>query len=164
MPTLLTSLDKNTLTALDQILHVRDEKASGTQGGPSVAGANIRVLNTVVRNTIPGASLASNQITLPAGTYTCTASAPFFQGNGGRIRLVNVTDSSVLILGLDTYADSTVSVAIHCPLFGVFTLASPKVINLTHQIELAKTTNGLGVYTSDTFVQVFASVFITKIA
>ena len=51
-------------------LHVRDEKAANTPGGTFTASAwQKRDLNTVKTNQISGASLASNQITLPAGTY-----------------------------------------------------------------------------------------------
>lgn len=49
--------------------------ASGTSGGTSVAGAMTqRTLNTTVVNTITGASLSANDITLPAGKYLITAS------------------------------------------------------------------------------------------
>ncbi len=36
---------------------------------PSVGGWHTRNLNTVRENTTAGASIASNQITIPAGTY-----------------------------------------------------------------------------------------------
>ena len=49
-----------------QLLHVRDEKANGTAGGTNIAGVNIRDLNTIKTNEITGASVSSNQITLPA--------------------------------------------------------------------------------------------------
>ncbi|CAN7624646.1 hypothetical protein LJR232_004558 [Aquipseudomonas alcaligenes] len=46
-----------------------DEKMPGTHGGSAVAGVNTRTLNTVRYNTIPGASLVNNQISLPPGKY-----------------------------------------------------------------------------------------------
>ncbi|MDN4144575.1 hypothetical protein QYE80_06245 [Pseudomonas tohonis] len=51
------------------VLIVADEKMPGTNGGSAIAGVNNRTLNTVRYNTIPGASLASNQISLPPGKY-----------------------------------------------------------------------------------------------
>lgn len=139
-------------------MHVRDEKASGTAGGSSVAGNQIRTLNTVVTNTITGASLASNEITLPAGTYRITAIAPCFVGSRNRIRLLNVTDTTVAILGIASNAANPE--AAH--LFGRITITSAKAFNITHYQETASATNGLGVATSDTFVEVYASVMIWK--
>lgn len=47
-----------------------DQKANGTAGGTASTGAwTTRTINTSVSNTITGVSLASNQITLPVGTY-----------------------------------------------------------------------------------------------
>lgn len=47
-----------------------DQKANGTAGGTASTGAwTPRTINTSVSNTITGVSLASNQITLPVGTY-----------------------------------------------------------------------------------------------
>jgi hypothetical protein len=52
------------------LLHVRDEKSNGTAGGGSTSGSyETRTLNTVMTNEVSGASLTSNQIILPSGTY-----------------------------------------------------------------------------------------------
>jgi hypothetical protein len=77
-------------------LHVRDEKSTGTNGGGSTAATvHTRTLNTVVINRISGASLASDQVTLPAGTYRVQASCPTASGAGSnRAQLYNVTDAS----------------------------------------------------------------------
>jgi hypothetical protein len=54
-----------------QIIHLQDQKPNGTGGGASTAGipGQIRTLNTVIKNTITGASLAANIVTLPKGSY-----------------------------------------------------------------------------------------------
>ena len=58
-----------------QLFHVRDEKSSGTSGGNFSSGSYVtRTLNTSLTNEISGASLSSNQITLPSGTYYIQAS------------------------------------------------------------------------------------------
>ena len=55
---------------LAPLLHVREEQANTTEGGGSTGGTqHVRVLNTVVENQIEGASLATNQVRLTAGTY-----------------------------------------------------------------------------------------------
>lgn len=86
---------------------VVDEKAAGTDGGNSTSGSWMtRTLNTVKFNTISGASLSRNQVTLPAGTYKITASAPVYQALQHIIRVYNVTDSATAISGLSDYAYS----------------------------------------------------------
>ena len=147
----------------DQVLHVRDEKPTATDGGDSVAGNQVRVLNTVVRNTIVGASLATNQITLPAGKYSIVASAPNHLGDRHRIRLVNVTDSTVILAGTSEFASNASNGTTDSLLTGIFTLTATKALNITHYVLTAQSGNGLGVYTNDTFVSVYTSVYITKI-
>ena len=160
--TIITTATPNALTNLDQILHVRDEKPSTTTGGSSVAGNQVRTLNTVVSNTITGASLAANQITLPAGIYTVLATAPTYRSDRHRIRLVNVTDALVLLLGTSEYTTSS-EVQTRSIIDGKFTLGASKVLNITHATANAQVTFGLGVDANDTFAEVYTSVFITKI-
>jgi hypothetical protein len=151
------------VAAVGSVLHVRDEKPNNTAGGTASTGDNVRVLNTVVTNTITGASLASNQITLPAGTYTISASAPGNYPGQHRARLVNVTDSVVLLLGTNAFTNSGTDYAQTNSLInGTFTLAASKALNITQYF----TTGGsgkLGAQINDTFVAVFTNVFITKI-
>ncbi|MRV72577.1 hypothetical protein GJ700_12750 [Duganella sp. FT92W] len=85
-------------------MYVRDEKAQGTYGGNTTgAGYYDRTLNTVVVNTIPAASLSSNQITLPPGTYDFEIITPFYSTTAGsyvfRANLYNVTDSAIVAYG-----------------------------------------------------------------
>lgn len=152
-----------TLGALNlQFMHVRDEKASGTQGGSSISGSQIRTLNTVVVNTITGATLATNQVTLPAGTYRIFASAPAFVANRHRLRLVNVTDATVAILGKSAYTGNTDIVSTDAIVNGRIVITGTKAFNLTHYINTAQTATGLGVDISDTFVEVYADLMIWK--
>jgi hypothetical protein len=144
------------------VIHVRDEKATATNGGASsTATHHIRTLNTVVTNTISGASLASNKITLPAGTYNIRASAPALAAGLHRIRLVNVTDSTVVLLGSSAYNDGPNYIETHSFISGQFTLAGTKDLNITHYIQVADS-DGLGKAVNDTFVNVYTSVFIEK--
>lgn len=61
---------------INKVLIVSDTKATTTPGGTVSVGWQYRTLNTVEHNTITGASLALNEITLPAGTYLIEARAP----------------------------------------------------------------------------------------
>jgi hypothetical protein len=81
------------------IMILQDLKAPGVNGGNSLAGNNIRQLNTVVSNTIVGASLFNNQFTLPAGRFYLRASAPAFEVNVHQVSLINAVNGTVLAFG-----------------------------------------------------------------
>ena len=73
--------------------HWREQQTAGTAGGTFTAGAwRTRGLATEVTNTISGASLAANQITLAAGTYDIDAHAVAFRVDGHVAKLYNITD------------------------------------------------------------------------
>ena len=149
-----------------KLLHVRDEKSATTNGGDASAGTdNIRVLNTVVTNEITGASLASNQITLPAGTYYCDATAPVFSVNMHRAFLYNVTDSSVTLLGIPQYATSFSALGgNNSVVMGRFTISGEKVFEIRHRTESAKATNGLGNDMNDGRLSIYTTVVIRKVS
>lgn len=142
---------------------VRDEKAVNTAGGSSVAGNQTRTLNTVLANTISGASLASNIITLPPGTYRISARAPYF-GNSHKIYLYDSTAGTVIddgttengLLGaadpITTWSALTVRV----------TFTGVKGIKITHDTETAIATIGLGQATSFGTKSVYTSIEIIK--
>lgn len=143
---------------------VRDEKTAGTAGGASIAGNQTRNLNTVSANTITGASLASNQVTLPAGTYRVRASAPAGVG-AHRAYLFNVTDGVNQVIG--TTENGLTGVPTDPPysrswVEGRFTIAAAKVFELRHFTGEARATDGLGVGCSDTRVEVYSSAEFIK--
>ena len=166
VPKKMTLTNLKTVLGIPQLLHVRDEKASGTDGGASATATwNQRDLNTVMTNEISGASLASDQIILPAGTYEITATAPAFLVSRHKLRLRNITDTSTELVGQSTYAvvtSSLVSNVAH--IFGRFTLAGTKTLELQHYTELEKVANGLGVSTAASVTEVYADVQIRKVA
>ena len=83
-----------------------------TEGGTSVDGTwTQRDINTEVVNNITGASLASDTITLGAGTYRFYASSPAYDAGQNQIRLYNTTDAEITQLGCcaKTMTDGTQS-------------------------------------------------------
>jgi hypothetical protein len=151
------------ISDLSQILYVRDEKSTGTQGGASSAGNNTRVLNTQVTNTISGASLASNQITLPAGTYQVHFSAPCLGGQNNRAKLYNVTDSSNALIGESAFSNAANVNSASSTGKGIITISGTKVFELRHYILTATATFGLGGAAGDGLTEIYASVFVQKI-
>jgi hypothetical protein len=123
-----------------------DEQASGVTGGVLTAGSwQTRVLNTVRKNNISGASLASNQITLSAGTYSVIASAPAYDVGRHQVKLRNITDSSDTLLGTSEFSFASDDVSNRSMIIGSFTIAASKVFELQHQGENTTNVHGLGV-------------------
>ena len=148
-----------------QLIHVQDQKASGTSGGNSVVGYQFRDLNTIVTNEITGASLASNAITLPAGTYYIEASAPAYRLNQSRISLYNNTTSNTILLGKSGYSANTDQGHIVTDMKGRFTLASTAAVKIRQYV----TTDGLqssdlGVAIADGSINIYTEVLIWRIA
>lgn len=138
---------------------VRDEKAQNTSGGNSTIGTATRTLNTVAANTISGASLASNQITLPAGAYRVRATAPAHNVDAHRAYLFNVTDAANVILG--TSENGGAAFVTRSEVNGRFVLAGTKVLELRHYTGTAGT-DGYGVPVNSGGVEVYAEVEIVK--
>ena len=123
-----------------QLLHVRDEKGQDTNGGQNSAGVNTRTLNTVKTNEITGASLSSNQITLPAGTYYIEATAPSYRADRHVGYLYNTTDSSITIQGIPAFGDDTNgTVSSFSLMTGRFTISAQKVFEFRHWIQTVGT-------------------------
>ena len=138
-----------------QLLHVRDEKAQGTDGGGSGNGVLTRDLNTVKVNEITGASLSSNQITLPSGTYYVEGMTSAFVPSDTQLYLYNVTDSSFEVDGL--------SLTNNVPLMsGRFTISAQKVFEIRYNSSNGEPT-GRG-RNSNESTEVYTDVKIWKVA
>jgi hypothetical protein len=116
------------------------------------------VLNTVVNNTIYGASLASNQITLPAGTYRIKARAPVGSIDGNQAVFFNVTDTTSYFGSSNDGLSGVQSWSlVDCR----FTIASAKVFELRHWTNVA-VASGLGYNASAGNTEVYSQVEIIK--
>ncbi len=113
---------------------VNDTEPAGTQGAVPTAGYNQRVLNTVLYNTIPGASLASNTVTLPAGTYFIEASAPAYICSSHKLALYNATASTYLLTGTSEQSTISQNVTTRSFVRGRITLSVTSNIYLNHYI------------------------------
>ncbi|MFC5551753.1 hypothetical protein [Massilia aerilata] len=78
-------------------IYVREEYASGANA-PAYTNGQIRALNTVAINTIPGASLSGGVLTLPAGTYDFDGNA-WSGASNHRVYVRNITDSTPIAVG-----------------------------------------------------------------
>lgn len=141
-------------------LHVQDQKSSGTGAGAATADAwNTRDLTTVVgANTVPGSSLSSNQIVLPAGTYEVQGTAPATACQH-RLALYNVTDSATALAGSNAGFSAT-PYPDPATLRGRITIAATKTFEVRHYIVGSAS---LGSALSNGEPEVYANVEIWKI-
>jgi len=147
------------------LLHVQDQKTSGTNGGSSVSGTQTRTLNTVVTNEISGASLSSNQITLPAGTYEILASAPAWATGASQVYLYDTTGIATLLVGTTEFTSGGTPLAqTRSFVTGRFTLSTSSVLELRHYTSSANAADGLGVAASSGQGEVYSDVQIRKVS
>lgn len=118
------------------MIHVEDRKASGgTTPATTASGNVIRVLNTVVLNEITGASLASNAVTLPAGSYQYEARAPAYAVGRHKIYLRNETAAAAIKHGSGAYNTPASGVQTDSEVSGKFTLAVTSAVAIYHFTE-----------------------------
>jgi hypothetical protein len=140
-----------------------DTKTMTSTSGTFTNGAfRTRDLQTTQINSISGASLASNQITLPAGTYYINAYAGAFGVNSHICRLQNITDSTEAILGLNAYNSTSTLNGNFSFLQGQITIAGTKVFELQHRCGSTRATDGFGT-ANNFYTEVYASIAIQKI-
>lgn len=143
---------------------VEEQQASGTNGGTFTSGAwRTRALNTLVRNANSIASLASNQITLPAGTYYFKYAATAFSVDDHQAKISNVTDSTDVSFGIASYARAASAGASNSEGSGVVTITASKTFALQHQCATTASGNGLGVG-ANFGLEVFSRLEITRLA
>jgi len=133
--------------SLNDYILIQDQKASGTNGGTFTSGAfQTRDLNTEVSDSGGHASLASNQITLSAGTYVFHVVSPAFYVQANRAAFYNVTDATYVAYGTNEYAGRGTPdiVTVKSLVFGEFTITSPKVFEVRHRCLTTYATSGYG--------------------
>lgn len=126
---------------------IRDEKASGTHGGTFTSGAKrTRDLNTEVADTGNNASVASNQITLAAGTYDVWGAVPGTYCGAHRAYLQNITAGTTLLEGTSakSSASETDVSTTNSILEGPITLAVSSVLEVQQRCATTRATDGFG--------------------
>lgn len=146
-----------------------ERKATGLGGGANVAGNQDRILNTTEYNDIAGASLGTNQFTLPAGSYEIDARCPTRNTGESRITLLNVTDSTAAIQGGNALAPVDQGTQVDVVLSGKIVITSPKKFKIQQYTRAAHSTgiNGLelGYPTSIAgTMEIYSEIKIRKVA
>lgn len=145
--TVVASLEeKLMLVYVDDYVCVRDVKAQNTPGGDFASGAwRTRDINEELADAAAICDINSNQITLSPGTYTCHIAAVANRCSATQVRLYNITDAAVLLLGLNSYHDSSGHYSWPDILTGPFTLTATKVLEVQHRCQTTRNVDGFGV-------------------
>jgi hypothetical protein len=107
------------------------QEPSGTHGGTFTAGDwRTRPLNVKLWDADDTYTLASNQVTLPAGVYHVRAMAAAYAVQHNRLRLRDVTNGVTLLEGLTLYSAYDVGLA---TLEGTFELEVEAALELQHR-------------------------------
>lgn len=144
---------------------INHTEPAGTGGGATVnLTQNVTGLNTVVQNTIPGASLAATQVTLPAGRYRVIGFHVVNQSAETKLRWRNLTAGNNAIDGMSGFSatpnsSSTVPVIIA----GEFTITVESVFELQLYTE-AGDAQGAGRPTDNGDPELYAYVQIEQLA
>lgn len=154
----------------------RELQSSGTNGHAGAtfsAGSWVtRILNNT--DTSPGQyatlNTSTNTVTLPAGTYLIYAGAPAYGVDGHKLRLFNVTTSTVMLVGTSARAPNilglltAVTVQERSYISGVITItAATEVIRLEHRCTTSRTNDGFGLATGFATSEVYTELEITRI-
>jgi len=160
----IAALESTAQAFQNSLIHVRDQKNQGINGGTFSTGDwRTRDFTTVLTNEITGASLVGNQIRLPAGTYYCECSAPAFRVSRHKTRLFNDNDNTVVLTGSTEFVDESASYAqTRSIVKGRFTLAATKDLELQHRCASSQGTNGFGLASSFA-TEVYAEALFWKI-
>jgi hypothetical protein len=146
-------------------LLVVDEKASGVGGGTCTSGSFMtRTLNTVRFNNIGGASLASSQLTLPAGTYQIRASAPAYYTGRHQALLYDVTNAVNLVIGTGAISNNAAGGDQGLSFIeGSITLSGTTVLEIRHRCLTTSATTGFGVGAGFGVAEVYTQLYVKKV-
>jgi hypothetical protein len=141
---------------------VTDRRAAGGDGGTATAGAwTQREINTEEHNSIVGASLATDTVTLPAGTYSIRGFAVLY-GNCRRAHNRLEFAASGTIISSSAYASSYGQV--HTTVFNdVITLAAEDTFDLEYYVATTVATYGVGIGADTAEDDIYSTIEITKL-
>lgn len=151
----------------NDIMIVQHALGAGSSGGTFTASSwQTKVLNTVDQNSITGASLASNQITLPAGDFEVETLMVGYNVLKFASRFRNVTDGATVINGSLSFSNGSAPTNNTSHGIGKFTIAASKDFELQGYCQSSQSSNGYGNgagFSGHSENEIFAYVVIKKV-
>ncbi|MCD8350089.1 MAG: tail fiber protein [Planctomycetaceae bacterium] len=166
MGTIRNEVVQNVDSRLGQILHVQERQPNNVNGGTFTAGAwRTRNLNTLISNTIAGASFDPNssQIILPAGTYWLYGAGCGYTVDRHKVTIHDVIASKELLLGTSEVSGTTVASTAFSTAKGYVVLPSQTRIELRHYCQVSRATTGFGLANNFGTQEIYAEVIIRRI-
>lgn len=167
----LPAVDGSQLTgianeAINDIVIVEDQKSDGTASSTYTGGSwQTATLNTKPTDTASIATLSSNEITLPAGSYTYDGLIHTGYAAGGnaqmRARLYNVTDTAVVKEGVNGKQPGSGFFTDPLRVGGYFTLASSKTLRF--EVWVSSNTTAIPAVNNGS-VEIWASIMFRRYA
>lgn len=148
--------------ASPSVFSIRDQKAVAVaaQYLPAHTWTHHNLQTTDV-NTLTGASLAANVITLPAGTFDVYASTQSYRGNGSKARLYDITNSATLLASTNNASHSSFYSGVTEQIIGRITVASG---GITCRLEQNVTTASYaGINVNKTEPEIYSYVKFTEV-
>lgn len=143
---------------------LEEQQVAGTDAGGFTSGAwRVRALNTEVRDVFGYCTLAASQFTLAAGTYFIAWSAPGRSVGRHQTRLRNVTGAATIKSGTSVSTDTGNSNGSESRGSAVVTLAAGQALEINHQCQTTKATNGLGEAANFAETEVYCRVEIWRV-
>lgn len=141
-------------------MHVQDQKPNGTAGDAVSIGDNGRDLTTVLVNNIPGSSLGTNTVTLPAGKYYVECSAVGYSATISYLRMYlrDTVGTTILSSNSERVEGDSNSVGFN----GEVTLNTVTTLEVVDWRQLASA-SGKGAPTSSGDVEVYADLRIWQL-
>lgn len=145
-------------------VHAVDLKTAGTAGGTfSSAAWRTRTLNTAVTNPL-AATLSSNRLTLPAGTYWVDGSAPGYKVAQHQARLQNVTAGVTLLFGTSQSSSANESAVTRSHFSGQIIVAAAQQLEVQHYGSTTRSNDGFGVAVSSGISEIYSEIKAWRIA
>lgn len=147
--------------AVTGLITASHTEASGTAGGTLSASTwTQRPLNRSV-GIIPGASLASNAITLQPGVWEVSGYGVSYGSGNHRARIISTSGVSTELLGVSiSNADAASVTSTITP--SVVTLSSPTTLILQHWRSNTRASNGLGFPVSDGAIEIYGEISVRR--
>jgi hypothetical protein len=143
---------------------VYNSLTTGTNGGTATAGAwTIIPLNTIVSQGGANATLATNQITLQAGTWVVTGHQSFFRSDISSVRIQNITDVTTIKFGSNCRANNGNNASgDNSYVSATFNIAAAKVIEFQYYVSNTRATDGLGLARGSGDPEIYGQLLFIK--
>lgn len=159
---LINKLRKDVDSLTLKIATIQDQKATGVNGGASIAMTwTPRTLNTL-RSDANGLilDLSSNTFTVASGAYQVKVISPFHSTTGTRLRLWDVTNNVLIGYSVSTYVYNQTNVYLY--LDARIQPHKDNVYRLDYYCDTAKA-DGLGVATNTGDIEIYTVLEVTRL-